>query len=455
LKLLCIHDCFLLRRHYIYTTIYISCQEGLLQNGFLAASAILVGLRLHGKESTKLKKVKTAQTVSYFIAFVALGLGMAALGPTLPGLADQVHANLSEISYLFTARSFGFLLGSLFSGRFYDRLSGHRVMAAMIFAMSATMALMTITPTLGLLLAVMLALGTAEGALGVGGNALLVWVHQSRVAPFMNALHFFYGVGGFISPLIIARTLAIKNTPAAPYLVLAILILPAAAFLLRLPSPQNQQVSDERSGTGRINYKLVVLIALLLCLYIGAEVSYGSWIYSYVLKMNLGDENTAAYLTSVFWGSLTAGRLVGVPVAARLRPRTILLADLIGCFISISIAILWPASLTTITIATVAIGLSMASIYPTALTFAERRMPITGQVTGFLIVGGSSGGMIVPLIIGQMFESVGPRVMMFTILFDLILAAIVYLFMVFGSSPSYRTKTPAPVPIEESDPKPL
>ena len=405
----------------------------------LTPLALLVGLRLHRKDSTILKNIKTAQTVSYFIAFVALGLAMAALGPTLPSLASQVRVGTSEISRLFIARSFGFLLGSLFSGRFYDRMPGHRVMAAMILAMSATMSLMPVVPALSLLLAVMLALGMAEGALGVGGNALLVWVHQSRVAPFMNALHFFYGVGGFISPLIVVRALAFKNTTAAPYLVLALLILPAAALLLRMPSPQNQQVSYEQSDTGRINYKLVVLIALLLCLYIGAEVSYGSWIYSYVLKMSLGDEDMAAYLTSIFWGALTAGRLIGVPVAARLRPRTILLADLIGCFISITVAILWSTSLTAITIATITIGLSMASIYPTALTFAERRMQITGQVTSFLIVGGSTGGMIVPWVIGQMFDSIGPRVMMFTVLADLILAAIVYLFMVLGSAPSYRT----------------
>ena len=62
-----------------------------------------------------------------------------------------------------------------------------------------------------------------------------------------------------------------------------------------------------------------------------------------------------------------------------------------------------------------------------------------GQVTGFLIVGGSTGGMIVPLLIGQMFESVGPRVMMFVVLIDLIVAVMVYLFLVLGSSPKYRT----------------
>src|SRR5690348_9545295 len=103
-------------------------------------------------------------------------MAMASLGPTLPGLAQQTHSSLSNISFLFTVRSFGFLLGSLFSGRFYDRMPGHAVMAAMIVAMSATMALMPTIPVLGVLLAAMLALGTAEGALGVGGNALLVWV---------------------------------------------------------------------------------------------------------------------------------------------------------------------------------------------------------------------------------------------------------------------------------------
>src|SRR5215472_6634420 len=112
-------------------------------------------------------------------------------------------------------------------------------MAAMILVMSASMSLMPAVRTLGVLLAVMLVLGTAEGAVGVGGNALLVWVHGSRVAPFMNALHFAYGAGGFIAPLIVAWTLSLNKTIVAPYVVLAVLMLPAVALLLRLPSPSN------------------------------------------------------------------------------------------------------------------------------------------------------------------------------------------------------------------------
>ena len=385
-----------------------------------------------------MRDLKRSQTAAYFVAFVGLGLAIASLGPTLPGLAAHVHVSIADISYLFTLRSFGFLLGALLSGRFYDRMPGHSVMAAMVFCISATLALMPLAPTLVLVLAVMFLLGMAEGALGVGGNALLVWVHESRVAPYMNALHFSEGLGAFISPLVIHLAFKISDTTTAAYLALAVLVLPAAAWLMWLPSPHSQETSSPGAGSRDINYKVVFLVALLLCLYLGAEVSYGSWIYLYVLKMSLGGEDMAAYLTSAFWGSLTAGRLLAVPLAARFRPRTLLLADLTGCFIAVGIALLWSTSPAAITFASIGAGLSMASIYPMALTFAERRTRITGQVTGFLLLGGSLGGMIVPFIIGQMFEKTGPRVMMFTILFDLIAALSVYLVLVLGAPPRHR-----------------
>jgi len=391
-------------------------------------------------------KTRRAQTAAYFIAFVALGLGLPALGPTLPGLAHQTHVKTGEISYLFTLRSFGLVLGSLLIGRFYDRLPGHRVMAAMIAAMAATMALLPFVHSLAMLFGVMLALGTAEGALDVGGNVLLVWVYQKRVPPYMNALHFCYGAGGMISPLIIAKTLDIKGDTVFSYFVFAILTLPVAGLLLALPSPRSptkQPESPRRSDhspsakqerTGQASSRVLWLIVLLLALYVGAEVSYGGWIYSYVVQAKLGDEILGADLTSVFWASLTAGRLIGIGIAARLRPRTILLADLIGCFISLGIALIWPSRVGAITIASAGIGLSMASIYPTVLNFAERRMRITGQVTGLLTVGGSAGGMIVPLIVGQLFDSVGPRVMMLTILADLGVALMIYMLLVVGKS---------------------
>src|SRR5690606_13614350 len=90
---------------------------------------------------------------------------------------------------------------------------------------------------LWLLIAVLFLLGLIETALDVGGNTLLVWVHGAKVAPYMNGLHFFFGIGAFLAPLIVARTVLLTNDINLAYWVLALLLIPVAAALLRLPSP--------------------------------------------------------------------------------------------------------------------------------------------------------------------------------------------------------------------------
>src|SRR5437868_8971460 len=84
---------------------------------------------------------RIALTAGYCAAFVALGLTTASLGPTLPGLAAQTHARLGLVGLLLTARSLGFLLGSLRGGRLYDHRAGHPLMVAALVAMAALMAL--------------------------------------------------------------------------------------------------------------------------------------------------------------------------------------------------------------------------------------------------------------------------------------------------------------------------
>jgi hypothetical protein len=54
--------------------------------------------------------------VTYGICFIALGLGMSALGPMLPYLANQVGVTFAQISFLFTSSSLGYLLGSAGGG---------------------------------------------------------------------------------------------------------------------------------------------------------------------------------------------------------------------------------------------------------------------------------------------------------------------------------------------------
>ncbi len=378
--------------------------------------------------------LKTSRTIGYFAGFVVLGLMVASLGPTLPGLAENTQVRLSEISFLFIARSLGHVLGSLQGGRLYDRVPGHILLGAVLVAMAVLMALVPLVPHMWLLTAALLMMGVAAGALDVGNNTLLIWVHREKCGPFINAGHFFFGAGGFLAPVIIAQVVLLSGDITWAYWILALLMLPAVVWLLRLPSPAPMVVSDDGSSA-QINHLLVALVTLFLFLYVGIEASYGGWVYTYAVTLGLADETMAAYLTSAFWGAFTLSCLVAIPISIRVRPRYILLADLAGCGISLGLLLLFPHSALVLWLGTVGVGLSMASVFPTALSLAQRRMTITGRVTSWFFAGAGAGGMVLPWLIGQFFESVGPRVTMVAMLVDLVVALGVAVVLIRLDSP--------------------
>ncbi|HKZ81559.1 MAG TPA: MFS transporter [Pyrinomonadaceae bacterium] len=352
-----------------------------------------------------------SQTAAYFAAFIGLGLSIGSLGPTLPSLAEQSHVSLGTISYLFAARSLGYVLGALCGGKLFDKRPGNPVIATTLIVMATVMVLTPLAFHIWLLLIAMLVLGTAEAALDVGANTLLVWVHGNRVAPFMNAMHSFFGVGALLAPIVVAQTALLQYPATYSYFVLALLLLPGAAYTLRLPSPvPSTRKSLERQS--KTNYRLAFLIALFLFLYVGAEVGFAGWIFTYTFELKLSNATTAAFLTSLFWGALTLGRMLTIPVAARFKSGPILILSLVGCLLSAGLMLISARAFAAVVLGTAGLGLSMASIFPTTLALAGERMKLTGRLTGWFVFGSSAGSMLIPLIIGQLFQLVGPRSLM-------------------------------------------
>lgn len=375
-------------------------------------------------------------TAAYYVAFVVLGLVLAVLGPTLPYLAEQVGSQLGQISFLFTARALGGFSGALLSGRFYDRRAGHPILMSTLVTFVISLALIPLVPALWLLSGLLFVVGVAEGVLDVGVNTLIVWVHGRGVGPFMNGLHFFFGLGAFLAPIIVAQVLAYNGDVRWAYWILALLVLPALLWIGRLPSPPAPEVQRESSTSARLDGLVVILIATLLALYVGAEISFGGWIFSYTVSMGLAAETTAAYLTSLFWGTFTVGRLLAIPLASRLRPRTILFGDLGLALASVALILVWPQAQLALWLGTAGVGLCLASVFPTVLTLAERRMAITGKVTGAFFVGASLGSMTLPWLIGQLFTAVGPETTMLAILVDLLLALVILTVLLHYAPPS-------------------
>jgi MFS transporter, FHS family, Na+ dependent glucose transporter 1 len=382
----------------------------------------------------RIKSPRAFNTYGYFATNVVLGLASAALGPTLPSLAENTGTTLGQVGILFAARSLGTLLGAWRGGRLFDRLPGNPLIAVVLLVEAALLAFVPISVRLWLLATVLLLMGLMEGMLDVGGNALLIWLHSANLGPFLNSLHFFYGLGAFLSPIIVALVLLLSGGFQAAYWVLALGILPIAIWIIRQPSPRQQ--SDHPAAEAQITRPgLIALVAMFLFLYVGAEVSYGGWIFSYTTTLGLSPPAAAAYLTAAFWGGLSLGRLLSIPLAARTRPRTVLLVDLLGCLGSLAFLALIPGSLLVVWVGTIATGLFMASVFPTVLAFAERRVAITGRVTGWFFTGGSAGAMGLPWLVGRMFALQGPQALIYLVFADLTLALILLAVLILSSSP--------------------
>ena len=375
---------------------------------------------------------KRQVTLGYYLTFISLGVVTAALGPALPYLAAQTGTALAAVSVLFVSRALGLILGALLSGRLYDRLPGHPILIAGLVLITIA-ALLTPLPTaLILLIGVTFLSGVGQSILNVGGNTLLIWLHGGSVAQWMNGLHFFYGLGSIFSPLLITWLITATGGLTRAFTAIAGIVILPLFVLLRLPAitPQKEEDGGEAAPAAP---KLVWLIALFFFCYAGSVQAFGGWIYTFARDMNIAGPQMAGVLTSSFWAIFTLGRLLSIPVSARLRPQTILFGSLAGSLISVGLLLVWPRSAAIIWLGTILFGLSIAPLFASTMSFAGQRMHISGRIGSLFNVGISLGFLVIPWLVGQFFESSGPPILFVIILFTL-LAGLAILLLLLRSA---------------------
>lgn len=386
-------------------------------------------------KSSQKRKIEIATFITYGVCFVSLGLGMAALGPMLPYLADNVGVSLARISFLFTANSLGYLTGSFGGGRLYDNFRGHRLMLIALGVMIVMGILIPLTPWFYTLLAVMFLFGLGMGTLDVGGNVNILWVFQSRVSPYMNALHFFFGVGSFLAPLIVSIVLRWSGGAITwPYWTLVLLFIPGTLGLFLLPSPENPEKEVDSEMTSNVDYRLVGLMMVLFFMSTGVQAGFGGWIFTYATRLGIADEAGASLMNSLYWGALTAGRLLSIPLARRVKPSVMLMGNFILGILSLGILLIWPLQPTVVWLGSAGLGLALSTIFPTLLVLGESRMKVTGAVTGLFYLGSSLGGMVLPTVLGQIFEFVGHYAMILTLFGATVLGSVVLIRLIAVSN---------------------
>ncbi|MFN2159835.1 MAG: MFS transporter [Anaerolineales bacterium] len=362
----------------------------------------------------------------YFTVYFLLGVTIALIGASMPYLAEMTGVEVTSLGYLFSTRSFGYLLGAFIAGRLYDRYPGHLLMAGLMAMIGLAAVFMPFSATTIILAVLMFLTGMGLGGSDLGGNTLVMWRFKERSGPFINGMFFFSGLGGILAPLMLELVLRKELYFGWAYWILAISILLVVIWLLARQSPGIPEV-DALLGDGTVNFRLVALFGVMLFIFVSIEVSFGGWIYSYVLATEGGNSSLAAYLTSGFWLAVTLGRLAMIPVTIRIKQRAIIWVSMSGVAFFLAVILLNPGSFVVDFIGTLGLGLFFSSLSPVTLSYAERSLPIHGRITGILWVFGSAGAIVTPWLAGKLMGLTDPVALVVLLFVYTVIGLIVFL----------------------------
>ncbi|XP_060565973.1 sodium-dependent glucose transporter 1A-like [Ruditapes philippinarum] len=162
---------------------------------------------------TKLKtqpiyREKFLHTVWICWTFIMLGWVESLFGPTFPDLRLITGENLETASWLVTITASGFLIGSGVTGLMYDKYDKLVLVIGSIIGTAVTMVAVPWCTYFWLMMVVKCISGMFAAGVDTGGNAEIVNIWGADAAPYMQAIHFCFSIGGAIAPFIAEPFLA-------------------------------------------------------------------------------------------------------------------------------------------------------------------------------------------------------------------------------------------------------
>jgi len=226
----------------------------------------------------------------------------------------------------------------------------------------------------------------------------------TTVAPFFGALLILNEAAESISAQASAESVQM------PYVLLAAMLLILAAIFSWLKLPDMtvpQQASSEDISGSAWQYRHLVLGALGIFVYVGAEVSIGSFLVSFFADPDIAGlaETEAANYIAYYWGGAMVGRFIGAAVMQKIDAGKALSFNAILAVLLISITMLSSGQLAMVAI--LLVGLCNSIMFPTIFSLAINGLgQHTSQASGILCLA-IVGGAIIPLIQGVLADSIG------------------------------------------------
>lgn len=201
-----------------------------------------------------------------------------------------------------------------------------------------------------------------------------------------------------------------------PYLLIAaVLFVIAAIFaVIKLPKIEASEVTSS-DGNGSYDhhhesawkYRHLVLGAVAIFVYVGGEVSIGSFLVNYLGQPFIAGlkEADAGRFVSFYWGGAMVGRFIGSGIQRKVKPNLMLAfnAFVAGALVIVSMLTNGQVAMWSI----LAVGLFNSIMFPTIFTLAINGLgKHTGQGSGILCTA-IVGGAILPVIQGYFADTIG------------------------------------------------
>lgn len=346
-----------------------------------------------------------------FLGFISIGLPDGLLGVAWPSMRAYFRLPLDALGGLLVTYTAGYLCSSFSSGRLLRHFSVGVLLTLSCLATGISLLGYASTVHWWIVLSLGTLAGLGAGAIDAGLNTFAATHFSPRL---VNWLHAFYGVGAFSGPLLMTRVLDAGQSWQLGYAIVG-----GGQLVLALcfgVTQQQWQAQDTTATAAKphaaaretLRLPIVWLSAAVFFVYCGIEAAAGAWAYSLFTEARGVSMMIAGMWVSIYWGSLTAGRIGAALVANRISPQRLLRGCILGQIIG---ALLLWGNLSRLSsfLGLALIGLASAPIFPSLIATTPTRLgqQHTANAVGFQIAAAVLGLSLLPSLFGILANNFG------------------------------------------------
>ncbi len=344
-----------------------------------------------------------------FAGVFALGIIFAILGAVKLRLAEILQVDDAQYGRLISTLMFASMIAVLIIGPLQDAIGYAPIGIVGFVAGGICLWILASAKSYGLALLACALLGIGAMCVNTIGNTLgpTVLFDGDNPAAASNWLNVFFGIGAFITPVIVGKLMGQLGYQKTVSIIGAIVFVPVVlVFLAAFPEPVAD--FDLTASLGLLATGAVLFGGLSLFCYVGLEASMAGFVSTYLKGQKLTDEQSNTWLAG-FWIALIAARVAAALLLGPIDPiyhAPVIPALAVLAVIAIALMVMAQTPKAGI-VGTLLTGLALGPIFPTlvGVTFnksAAIEAGIAGSVFGWIFAIGLLGGTIIPMLIGKL-----------------------------------------------------